>query len=263
MNYYTVDEVATITGIKKRTIKYYVEREIIKPSAEKNEGKKKYWLYTDKDISKLKQIALYKELNYSADDIKKIISDPSYDRKKALDNQISELRNKKKHIENLIFAAEMMRYFSETESSTDATSFDISDFDNDIDDFADNMFIQDEDELTKGSLEKVSEDIANGLDISDIKEHGQAIINLMINLQKYLNQDPSSKEVQNSIGSVFSYLASITGNSKIEPSDVLFGLRLVSNISIDRIFDVIFSSEEFMDFLLNALKIYCEKEKES
>ena len=79
MNYYTLDEVANITGISKRTLKYYVERKIIIPSSERNEGQKKYWLYSDSDIGKIKQIALYRELNYSVDSIKKIISAEDFD----------------------------------------------------------------------------------------------------------------------------------------------------------------------------------------
>ena len=57
MNYYTMDEVANITGISKRTLKYYVERKIIIPSSERCEEQKKYWLYSESDISKIKKRA--------------------------------------------------------------------------------------------------------------------------------------------------------------------------------------------------------------
>lgn len=262
MNYYTLDEVANKTGISKRTLKYYVERKIIVPSSERSEGQKKYWLYSDTDISKIKQIALYRELNYSADSIKKIISEEDFDWNKALSEQIYELRARKKHLENLIFAAEMMRYFSESEPE-DPAVFDISDFDNDIDSFADNILISNEDQLTKDSLTKFSDDLANGLDISDIQKHGQEVINLFISIRDSMDHAPSSEKVQKRIGAIFEYLSSLSDGTAIDPSDILFGMRLVTNISIDRMFDVIFSKEGTADFVLEALKIYCERKKDN
>lgn len=263
MNYYTLDEVANITGIKKRTLKYYVERKIIVPSSKRKEGEKKYWLYTDSDISKIKQIALYKELNYSTDSIKKIISKDNFDWAKALDEQISELRIRKKHLENLIFAAEMMRYYSESESVDSATTFDISDFDNDIDGFADNILIQNEDQLTKDSLTQFSDDLASGLDISDIQNHGQEVLRLIISIKDNMDKDPSSNDVQNIIDEIFQYISSLSDSTTLDPSDILFGMRLVTNISIDRMLDVIFSTEGSTDFILEALKTYCQRKKEN
>ena len=229
----------------------------------KNEGQKKYWLYSDSDISKIKQIALYKELNYSAESIKKIISEDDFDWNKALNEQIQELRARKKHLENLIFAAETMRYFSESEPEEDPAVFDISDFDNDIDSFADNILISNEDQLTKDSLAKFSDDLVNGLDISDIQKHGQEILNLFISIRDSMDQPPSSAQVQKSIDAVFKYLSSLSEGTTINPTDILFGIRLVTNISLDRMFDVIFSKEGSADFVLEALKIYCDKKKEN
>ncbi|MBR1444997.1 MAG: MerR family transcriptional regulator [Firmicutes bacterium] len=263
MKYYTLDEVASLTKINKRTLKYYVERKIIVPSSMRNEGKKKYWLYTESDITNIKQIALYRELNYSADSIKKIISEEDFDWNKALNEQIDELRARKKHLENLIFAAEMMRYYSESEPEEDPAGFDISDFDNDIDSFADSMLISNEDQLAKDSLTKFSDDLAKGLDISDIQKHGQEVTNLVIQIRDRMNQPPSSEKVQKSIDDVFRYLSSLSDGTTINPSDVLFGIRLISNISIDRMFDVIFSKEGSADFVLEALKIYCNRKKEN
>ncbi len=263
MKYYTLDEVAYHTGISKRTLKYYVERKIIVPSSERSEGKKKYWLYSEDDISKIKQIALYRELNYSADSIKKIISKEDFDWSKALNEQIDELRAKKKHLENLIFAAETMRYYSESVPEDNPAVFDISDFDNDIDSFADNILISDEDQLTKDSLTKFSGDLANGLEISDIQKHGQEIINLLASIRDSMDQSPYSEIVQKNIDDLFKYLSSLSDSTAIDPSDILLGIRLVTNISIDRMFDVIFSKEGSADFVLEALKIYCERKKEN
>lgn len=263
MKYYTLDEVANITGINKRTLKYYVERKIIIPSSERNEGQKKYWLYSDSDISKIKQIALYKELNYPAESIKKIISEDDFDWNKALNEQIQELRARKKHLENLIYAAETIRYFSESEPEEAPAVFDISDFNNDIDSFADNILISNEDQLTKDSLAKFNDDLVNGLHISDIQKHGQEILNLFISIRDSMDQPPSSAKAQKSIDAVFKYLSSLSEGTTINPTDILFGIRLLTNISLDRMLDVTVSKEGSADFVLEALKIYCDKKKEN
>ena len=72
--YKTIGEVAKETGLSVREIKYYSERKIVSPSKEYYQGNKKYNLYSDVDIIKIQQIALYRELGYSKDQIKEIIS---------------------------------------------------------------------------------------------------------------------------------------------------------------------------------------------
>ena len=37
---YTIDQVSELTGINKRTLKYYIERDMISPSDKKEEGGK-------------------------------------------------------------------------------------------------------------------------------------------------------------------------------------------------------------------------------
>jgi len=257
---YTIGQVATITGIKKRTLKYFVERKIIVPSQKQHEGGKEYWLYTNEDIIKIKQVALYRELGYSAQEIKELINSPGFDWRSVLDQQIDALKAKKKNLENLIFASEFMRYVNETE--TERLDFDISDFDNDIDHFTIRTFGFDEDEITSQSLEKVSADFAEGLSIAEINKHGQNILKMLSKLSKFMHYDPESDEVQNELANIFKYFSSLSENLEFNSTDILFGLRLISNLSMDRIADMLFSTENSTDFLLKALQIYCDQTKE-
>ncbi|WP_300714526.1 hypothetical protein [uncultured Acetatifactor sp.] len=50
----------------------------------------------------LQQILLFRELELPLKDIRKIMESPNYDRNKALDQQITLLKLKKDHLENLI-----------------------------------------------------------------------------------------------------------------------------------------------------------------
>ena len=73
MSLYTTGEVCKKLDIKERVLKYYVESEIIKPSKIVISGKKRYWYFDDSAINRINQIRLYKELGYSADEIKEFI----------------------------------------------------------------------------------------------------------------------------------------------------------------------------------------------
>ena len=91
MDLYTTGDVCKKLGIKERVLKYYVESGIIEPTEVGVSGKRKYWYFDEAAIN------LYKELGYSADEIKDFISQPVFDWKKALGKQINELKEKKKH----------------------------------------------------------------------------------------------------------------------------------------------------------------------
>jgi len=252
---YTIGEVSEITGIEKRTLKYYVERKIISPSHKKSEGGKEYWLYTENDILKIRQIALYRELGYSADDIRKMISAPDFEWRQVLDEQIEALKSRKRHLENLIFAAEMMRYANELDE--DPSAFDISDFDNDIDRFAVSTFSYDEEELATQSIEKVSKDFSE-VNIAEAYRQGQQIMDMLASVKKAMVHPPESKETQDKLFDLFSYFRSLSPDADVSLHDILFGFRLISNLSLDRISDMLFAQEGALDYLAAALQKYCD-----
>ena len=132
-----------------------------------------------------------------------MIRSHQFDWQEAVDAQIEELKAKKRHLENVIFAAEFMRYANEHEGNE--TKFDISDFDNNIDQFAVNTFSTNEKELTEQSLKKLSDEMINGLNISDIQHQWQKIIEMIAKLGKAMDYVPDSVEVQRELSSIFLY----------------------------------------------------------
>lgn len=255
-SFYTIGEVAKITGIEKRTLKYYVERKIIVPSRKKVEGGKEYWLYNDTDILKIRQIALYRELGYSADNIRKMISTPNFDWRKVLDEQIVELKKKKRHFENLIFAAEMIRYVNESEE--EQVTFDISDFDNDIDRFAISTFSCDGEELTSQSLEKIEKDLVENVNLTEIFKQERLLFDRLSDIKNSMSYPPDSTEMQESLANLFAYLGPMLPQENLSFHDVLFGYRLISNLSLDRIVDMLFSHEDATEYFSKALEKYSD-----
>ena len=98
----TVHEVSQLAGISIRTLQYYDNIGLLRPSAHSDSG---YRLYSDNDLEKLQQILLFRELEFPLKEIKEIINRPDFDRSKALEQQIQLLTLKKEHLENLITLA--------------------------------------------------------------------------------------------------------------------------------------------------------------
>ena len=84
----TVNEVSKLTGVSIRTLQYYDKIGLLKPSGYTQAG---YRLYDDTALEKLQQILLFRELEFPLKDVKKIIESPSFDRGKALEQQITLL----------------------------------------------------------------------------------------------------------------------------------------------------------------------------
>ena len=95
----TVKEVSKLTGISVRTLHYYDQIGLLKPSQVTEAG---YRLYDDMALEKLQQIMLYRELEFPLKDIKDIMESSDFDRNRALEQQIEMLTLKKEHLENLI-----------------------------------------------------------------------------------------------------------------------------------------------------------------
>ena len=95
----TVHEVSRLTGVSIRTLQYYDRIGLLHPAAYSGAG---YRLYDGTALETLQQILLFKELEFPLKDIQRIIRSPSFDRRKALDQQIRLLELKKEHLDNLI-----------------------------------------------------------------------------------------------------------------------------------------------------------------
>ena len=94
----TVNEVSKLTGISVRTLHYYDQIGLLKPSQVTEAG---YRLYDDAALEKLQQIMLYRELEFPLKDIKKIMESSDFDRNQALQQQIEMLTLKKEHLERI------------------------------------------------------------------------------------------------------------------------------------------------------------------
>lgn len=100
---YKVNEVAQLAGVSVRTLHYYDQIELLKPASITPAG---YRIYTGADLERLQQILFFKELEFSLEEIKAILSDPNFDRQRALTAHKAVLLQKKERLEKIIESVE-------------------------------------------------------------------------------------------------------------------------------------------------------------
>ncbi len=95
-----IKDFAELCGVSVRTLHYYDEIDLLKPSsADENTG---YRYYDEASLLRMQEIMFYRELDFSLKSIKEILSSPDYDKKKALKEQKKLLIIKKERLERLI-----------------------------------------------------------------------------------------------------------------------------------------------------------------
>lgn len=95
----TVKEISDLTGVSVRTLHYYDEIGLLKPSEKSEAG---YRLYDDTALETLQQILFFREFEMSLKEIKAVMEDPALDRKQILLVQKNMLAAKKERLERLI-----------------------------------------------------------------------------------------------------------------------------------------------------------------
>ena len=95
----TVKDVSEITGVSIRTLRYYDEIGLLKPTELTDKG---YRLYDNKALEKLQEIMFFRELEIPLTDIKKIMDNPNYDKEQALLAQKSMLEQKRNRLNGII-----------------------------------------------------------------------------------------------------------------------------------------------------------------
>lgn len=95
----TVKEISNITGISVRTLHYYDEICLLKPTDKSDAG---YRLYDDKALERLQQILFFREFDIPLKEIKAVMENPALDRNHILQMQRKMLMAKMERTERLV-----------------------------------------------------------------------------------------------------------------------------------------------------------------
>lgn len=118
----SISQVARLTCISIRTLQYYDEIGLLKPSELTASG---YRLYNDEALQTLQQILFFKELGFSLKEIKEILENPDFDRIAAFKKQKELFLLKRNRINRLI---ELLEHLEQGEACMSFKEFDLSDY---------------------------------------------------------------------------------------------------------------------------------------
>jgi len=88
-----VKELALLAGVTVRTLHHYDQINLLKPTIRTRAG---YRQYGEKELLKLQQIMIYKELDISLNEIKNILDSPDFDVLSALENHKKSIKERRK-----------------------------------------------------------------------------------------------------------------------------------------------------------------------
>ena len=101
-----VQEVSRLTGVSVRALHHYDQIGLLPPTQVTEAG---YRLYDEESLVRLQLIMLYRTLEFPLKDIKRILDSPDFDRNKALDQQLTLLKLRREHLDNLIALTQGIR----------------------------------------------------------------------------------------------------------------------------------------------------------
>ncbi|MCD2491695.1 MerR family transcriptional regulator [Lacrimispora sp. NSJ-141] len=188
----TVKQVSSLTGISVRTLQFYDEIGLFRPTKVTAAG---YRLYDDAALEVLQQILFFKELDFTLKEIKAIMENPRFDKTAAFEKQRELILIKRDRLNALL---DLLDKLVKGERCMEFKDFDMNDYFRALYDFR----TAHGDEITErlGSMEAfdkiISELKGNEEKITDmaVREYGslEAFTNAMKkNFQEYLSHGPS------------------------------------------------------------------------
>ena len=281
----TISQVAKLTGVSTRTLQYYDEIGLLKPSEITDSG---YRLYNDDTLQELQQILFFKELGFKLTEIKEILQRPDFDRIAAFKKQKELLLLKRNRTDRLI---QLLERLEKGEQCMSFNEFDLTDYISALEDFKSNqaeevikhwgsveifeMFIQkikdDEEQLAKlaiqqfGSIEKYTEAMKHNLEhFSEIMEDKISQIpeemrteDKFLKLASRRGEDVTSDSIQDIVKEIIAYAQGNVSSELIGDEDNYCHMIIetYSNDYLRTVFDTK-HGEGASEYIVKAFRCY-------
>ena len=235
----TVKEVSRITGVSVRTLHHYDAIGLLKPARVTESG---YRLYDDRALQRLQSILFFRELEFSLQDIKKILDSPNFDPMDALNAQIRLLQLRRDHLDNLISHALQIQ-------ETGVIDMNFKPFDKtELDTYA----AEAKEKWGKTEAYQEYEKKSSGKDA----QNGDALMVIFAEIGAVRHLDPAAPEVQALVGKIQNHITAHFYNCT---NPILAGLgqmyvadeRFKANIDQA-------GGEGTAEFVSKAIEIYCK-----
>ena len=96
---YSIQELSHLSGVTTRTLRWYDQIGLLKPSRVAESG---YRYYGKAEVDRLQDILYYRALGVELARVKECLDDPSFDRLAALRNHLAALEAKRERLENAV-----------------------------------------------------------------------------------------------------------------------------------------------------------------
>src|SRR5690554_3792309 len=96
---YSINEVAKMSGVSTRTLRYYDEIGLLPPLKVRSNG---YRIYGKNELNTLQQILFYREFELPLEEIRKLLMDKSFTREEALMSHYQKLLQKRHQIDLML-----------------------------------------------------------------------------------------------------------------------------------------------------------------
>ncbi|MGM9590935.1 MAG: MerR family transcriptional regulator [Faecousia sp.] len=239
----TVKEVSRVTGVSVRTLHHYDAIGLLKPTRVTEAG---YRLYDDTALRRLQAILLFRELQFPLKEIKEILDSPGFDPKEALEQQIKLLELQRQHLDTLISHARKIQ-------TTGVTLMDFTPFDrSELDEYA----AQAKEKWGKTQAYKEFEQKTAGQTPAQIKDVGEALMDIFAQFGAIRHTSPASEEAQALVEKLQSF---ITQHYYTCTKQILRGLgqMYIAGDSMTENIDKA-GGEGTAEFSHQAIEIYCK-----
>lgn len=227
----TIGEVAKLTGVPKRKLKYMIERNIMQPSQRTETG---FWLYSEKDIQTVRTVTLLQQLGFDEKRIRALVTAPISQWSEDLEEHISLLMERKEHIEDQLFQTEFLRYQGSIEKN--AQQFSVLE-----DDYLSAWKSGKKEVLCRFLFQVFSE----AEPVTQLRQ-----------LSRMTDRDPNASAVQEQIQRLCDLFRE---DKKLLPTQLLLILRLAhTSYGLVPVLDAVLNCEGAVQFITAAMQYYCE-----
>ena len=283
----SISQVAKLTGVSIRTLQYYDEIGLLKPSKLTAAG---YRMYDDNTLQILQQILFFKELGFPIKEIKEIFEKPDFDRIAAFKKQKELFLLKRDRLDLLI---QLLERLEKGEQCMSFKEFDLSDYINALEDFKSNqtetviqhwgsienfdMFIQkirdDEEHVAKlaiqqfGSIEKYTEEMKHNLEhFSEIMDEWYSQVpeemlkeDKFLKLASHKGEDVASEPIQSIVEEIIASIQTTTSKLLVGSAENYCRMMIdtYSNDYLSKVFDTKHGAGS-SEYIVKAFRYYSE-----
>lgn len=283
----SISQVAKLTGVSIRTLQYYDEIGLLKPTKLTEAG---YRMYDDVALQTLQQILFFRELGFRLKEISQILQQPDYNRINAFKRQKELFLLKRNRLDHLI---QLLERLERGETCMSFKEFDLSEYISALEEFKTNqtqaviqhwgsvenfeMFIQkireNEDNVARlaiqqfGSIEKYTEAMRQNLEhFSEIVDHWQSQIPeekrtdvKFLELASHKGEAVGSKLVQHIVKEIVSIGLEADSAAKVGNANnyCKIIIEIYSNDYFSKIIDAKYG-EGSSAYIVESFRFYCE-----